>query len=68
MFNVIFSQVIQKMIEYGTSLQRSVLTTVMEGSIFRLSLQMYGCRVIQKVSRMSIYHLHPTNLILNLGS
>lgn len=46
--DVFGNYVIQKMIEYGTSLQRSILTTVMEGNIFRLSLQMYGCRVIQK--------------------
>ena len=42
-------QVIQKIFEHGTQLQKTRLATAMEGHIFPLSMQMYGCRVVQKV-------------------
>jgi hypothetical protein len=42
--------VIQKMFEHGTQVQKSVLANTMEGHILTLSTQLYGCRVVQKVS------------------
>ena len=44
-------QVIQKLFEHGTQVQKTVLASTMEGHILPLSLQMYGCRVVQKVRR-----------------
>jgi hypothetical protein len=35
--------------EYGTREQRRDLATKLVGQVLPLSLQMYGCRVIQKV-------------------
>lgn len=43
-------QVVQKLFEHGTQIQKSVLAGTMEGHILTLSLQMYGCRVVQKVA------------------
>ena len=42
-------KVIQKLFEHGTQIQKSILANTMEGHILTLSLQMYGCRVVQKV-------------------
>lgn len=42
-------QVVQKMFEYGTAAQKGRLVNTMEGQVLGLSLQMYGCRVVQKV-------------------
>ena len=43
---------IQKLFEHGTQVQKTVLANTMEGHVLALSLQMYGCRVVQKVSLM----------------
>lgn len=43
-------QVIQKLFEYGTQVQKIALANTMEGHVLQLSLQMYGCRVVQKVN------------------
>ena len=37
------------MFEHGTPAQRECLIAQMTGHILELSLQMYGCRVVQKV-------------------
>ena len=37
------------MFEYGTAAQKARLVSTMEGQVLGLSLQMYGCRVVQKV-------------------
>lgn len=42
-------QVIQKLFEHGTQVHKSILANAMEGHILPLSMQMYGCRVVQKV-------------------
>lgn len=42
-------QVIQKMFEHGTQLQKTRLAAEMDGRVLALSKQMYGCRVVQKV-------------------
>jgi hypothetical protein len=43
-------QVIQKLIEFGTDAHRDFLIQIMNGHIQNLSLNMYGCRVVQRVS------------------
>ena len=48
-------QVIQKLFEHGTQIQKTVLANTMEGHILTLSLQMYGCRVVQKVT-IDVFH------------
>ncbi len=37
------------MFEYGTAAQKGRLVNTMEGQVLGLSLQMYGCHVVQKV-------------------
>lgn len=46
---VMSAKVIQKFFERGTQAQKTALTESMEGHILSLSLQTYGCRVVQKV-------------------
>eukprot|EP00954_Amorphochlora_amoebiformis_P010449 816503-Amorphochlora_amoeboformis.AAC.1 len=46
--DVFGNYVIQKMLEYGTSEQKKKLAKELRGNILTLSLQMYGCRVVQK--------------------
>lgn len=48
----------QKLFEHGTQTQRALLASTMEGHILPLSLQMYGCRVVQKVSVNYPFDLH----------
>ncbi len=53
-FNRLFAvdetfQVIQKLFEHGTQMQKTLLANTLEGHVLHLSLQMYGCRVVQKV-------------------
>jgi hypothetical protein len=42
--------VVQKFFEHGTQIQKRVLLGAMKGQIHDLSMQMYACRVVQKVS------------------
>ncbi|RYR13853.1 hypothetical protein Ahy_B04g070625 isoform H [Arachis hypogaea] len=49
MTDVFGNYVIQKFFEYGSPEQRRELASRLGGQILPLSLQMYGCRVIQKV-------------------
>jgi len=49
MVDVFGNYVIQKFFEHGTVDQIRQLGTVLEGHVLNLSLQMYGCRVIQKL-------------------
>lgn len=52
MTDVFGNYVIQKFFEHGNQLQKSILAKQMEGHVLTLSLQMYGCRVVQKVTRL----------------
>lgn len=40
---------IQKFFEQGSQAQKTAMAKVLEGHVLQLSLQMYGCRVVQKV-------------------
>ena len=48
--DVFGNYVIQKLFEYGTQIQKTALANTMEGHVLQLALQMYGCRVVQKVN------------------
>ena len=48
MTDVFGNYVIQKMFEHGSERHRVELARAMQGAVVSLSLQMYGCRVIQK--------------------
>lgn len=53
MQDVFGNYVIQKLFEYGSQAQRALLAGTMKGRILQLSLDMYGCRVVQKVRALS---------------
>lgn len=48
MTDVFGNYVIQKFFEHGTASQRRMLAQQLKGHVLALSLQMYGCRVVQK--------------------
>lgn len=50
MTDVFGNYVLQKFFEHGNQSQKTILAKQMEGHVVSLSLQMYGCRVVQKVS------------------
>ena len=50
MTDVFGNYVIQKFFEHGTQQQKAVLAEQMKGRMLTLSLQMYACRVVQKVT------------------
>ena len=49
MTDVFGNYVIQKFFEHGNQQQKKQLADKMKGHIYGLSMQMYGCRVVQKV-------------------
>ena len=49
MTDVFGNYVVQKFIEHGTNAHRLAVARLAEGHMLHLSLQMYGCRVIQKI-------------------
>ena len=51
MTDVFGNYVIQKLFDHGGPDQREALASFLVGHAVQLSLQMYGCRVVQKVSR-----------------
>ena len=50
MKDVFGNYVIQKFFEHGNQVQKKVLAGIMKGKIIDLSVQMYACRVVQKVT------------------
>lgn len=50
MTDVFGNYVIQKFFEHGNQSQKKVLANQMKNHVLTLSTQMYGCRVVQKVS------------------
>lgn len=53
-FMVIFNTYMQ-FLEHGTESQRKELARQLIGHVLPLSLQMYGCRVIQKVDPYTLF-------------
>lgn len=49
MTDVFGNYVIQKLFEHGNQVQKRVLAEQMKNHVMELSMQMYGCRVVQKV-------------------
>ena len=76
MRDVFGNYVIQKFLEHGASEQRTALAERLRGQVLGLSMQMYGCRVIQKalevcavLSLLSCYwHLDVTSELNHLCS
>lgn len=66
MTDVFGNYVIQKFFEFGTSEQKQMLAQRIRGHVMPLSLQMYGCRIVQKAlesipSEMQVqisYHIY----------
>lgn len=50
MTDVFGNYVVQKLFEHGNQTQKKILANQMKGHVLALSTQMYGCRVVQKVS------------------
>jgi mRNA-binding protein PUF3 len=50
MTDVFGNYVVQKLFEHGNQAQKKILANQMKGRVLALSMQMYGCRVVQKVS------------------
>ena len=48
MTDVFGNYVIQKFFEFGTSEQKQMMAQRIRGHVMPLSLQMYGCRIVQK--------------------
>ena len=51
MTDVFGNYVIQKFFEHGNQAQKKLLANQMRNHVLALSMQIYGCRVVQKVSR-----------------
>jgi pumilio RNA-binding family len=56
MTDVFGNYVIQKLFDHGGPDQREALASFLVGHAVQLSLQMYGCRVVQKVRHCSYYY------------
>jgi Pumilio-family RNA binding repeat len=52
MTDVFGNYVIQKLFDHGGPDQREALASFLVGHAVQLSLQMYGCRVVQKVRQL----------------
>ncbi len=48
MNDVFGNYVVQKFLDYGTDEQKTRMASLIKGNVKMLSLQVYGCRVIQK--------------------
>jgi len=58
MQDIFGNYVIQKFFEHGDQTQKRLLANRMKGHVFELSMQMYGCRVVQKVKCMTLFPNH----------
>ena len=52
--DVFANYVVQKFFEQGDQQQKTAMGACLEGHVLQLSLQMYGCRVVQKVSASAV--------------
>lgn len=58
MKDVFGNYVIQKLFEHGSQVEKKILADRMKGQVISLSLQMYSCRVVQKVCCVPEYMLN----------
>jgi mRNA-binding protein PUF3 len=63
MTDVFGNYVIQKLFEHGNQVQKRVLAEQMKNHVMELSMQMYGCRVVQKVCLMSLQYRRYANAV-----
>ena len=52
MTDVFGNYIIQKLFEYGTLAQKKILAQKMQRNVVDLSMNIYGCRCVQEVSRL----------------
>lgn len=52
MTDVFGNYVIQKLLEFGTEEQKIALCDLLRGKVMNMSMQMYGCRTVQKAIEM----------------
>ena len=60
MMDVFGNYVVQKFFENGTQTQKKQLADKMKGQIPELSVNSYGCRVVQKVRPTLLLSVEPT--------
>jgi mRNA-binding protein PUF3 len=63
MTDVFGNYVIQKLFEHGNQVQKRVLAEQMKNHVMELSMQMYGCRVVQKVCLISLQYGRYANAV-----
>ena len=51
MTDVFGNYIIQNLFKYGTLVQKKALAQKMQGNVVDLSMNIYGCRCVQEVSR-----------------
>lgn len=68
MTDVFGNYIVQKLFEYGTLVQKKLLAAKMQGNVVDLSMNIYGCRCIQEVSRLRSIVLCRVMLTQHLGS
>jgi hypothetical protein len=61
MTDVFGNYVIQKFFEHGNQLQKRMLAKCMKTHVNELSVQMYGCRVVQKVGKIELLYTMESN-------
>jgi hypothetical protein len=66
MTDVFGNYVLQKFFEHGNQMQKTILAKQMEGHVVSLSLQMYGCRVVQKVIQDSRSCIQVAHIFLGI--
>jgi hypothetical protein len=54
MMDVFGNYVVQKLFEHGSQIQKKLLAKAMKGRMVNLSLDQYGCRVVQKVMSLAL--------------
>ena len=57
MKDVFGNYVVQKFFEHGNQIQKKLLAAAMKGKVVDLSVQMYACRVVQKVRKLACIYL-----------
>lgn len=55
MKDVFGNYVIQKLFEFGSQVQKKILAEKMKGKVVDLSVQVYACRVVQKVCAIMLF-------------
>lgn len=62
MMDVFGNYVVQKLFEHGSQIHKTLLQKAMKPRMVNLSLDQYGCRVVQKVTALSVARSIPTSV------